>query len=121
MNWFMIRQCPSAIALIGSNVGSTILTTVGMTINGDVRLATKILLEAVEKWSTEAPDPSHPVADSFWAGHRWGQSGLDNLAGTDWPDILRYYLAVQAIKAKCDLDPTVWITDIRYWVDVHAV
>jgi hypothetical protein len=121
MNWYMIQQCTPAKVLIGDNLASTALTTAGTTINSDPALATRILLEATERWSMAGPEPSDPVSGNFWAGQRWGQSGLDNLAGTNWDDIQNYYLAVQAIKAKCDLDPTVWISDVRYSVYVPPV
>jgi hypothetical protein len=121
MNWYMIKRCPSAMPLIGSNPASSVSTGVGKAINSDAMLATKILLEAMKRWPTDAPDPTKPVSNNFWAGHRWGQSGLDNWPDTNWGDIQRYYLSVQAIKAKCDLEATVWTTDVRYWVDVPAV
>ena len=121
MNWYMIRQCASGIALIGNRIGPDVWSNTGPAINADAALATQILLEAMDKWSIDAPDPDNPVSENFWAGHRWGETGLRSLAGTDWNDILRYYRAVKAIEAQCNADPTVWTTSIRYWVDVPPI
>jgi len=120
MNWFMIRQCPTGLALIEDQPAPT-WSSVGTLINADAGLATRLLLEAMEKWSIAAPDPANPVAGNFWAGHRWGETGLMALPETDWPDIARYYRSVQVIKARCERDDEVWSTNVRYWVDVPPV
>jgi hypothetical protein len=52
MNWYMIRQCPSAMAILGSQPASTAWKTVGATINSNPTLATQILLEGMGLWST---------------------------------------------------------------------
>jgi hypothetical protein len=121
MNWYMIRQCSSGIQLIGIQTASVAWQAAGQAINASAPLATQILLEAMQKWSVDAPDPAAPVAGNFWAGHRGGQSGLQNLPGAKWQDIQDYYLAIQAIKAKCDLDATVWTTNVRYGVALAPV
>jgi hypothetical protein len=121
MNWHMIQQCPSAQALIGSRPPSYVWEMVGKRINGDPALATTILLEAMRKWATGPPNPAAPAPGNFWAGHRWGESGLKNLAGTRWSDILEYYCAVQTVKGRCDQDATVWTSAVRYGVQVGRV
>jgi hypothetical protein len=122
MNWDMIQQCPTAMKIIGAEPASTVWNTVGATINSDPALATQLLLEGIGKWSTAAPDPNNPVENNFWAGQRWATTGLTNGASpSQWTDIQTYYLAVQAIKAKCDRDSTVWTSNIRYWVNLPPV
>ena len=121
MDWYMIQQCSAARPIIGDRPASYVWQSAGARINSDPKLATHILLEAMRIWSTEAPNPGSPKAGNFWAGHRWGETGLKNLPGTNWKDILRYYRSVQAIKAKCDADATVWTSIIRYWVEVPPV
>jgi hypothetical protein len=115
MNWGMIRQCPSAIAI---GVDAAI---VGPKINGDPALATQILLEAMQMWSINSPEPNHPVANNFWAGHRQGSTGLNNVDGADWADIQDYYLGVQVLKAKCDGDTEIWTSSVRYYVDIDPI
>lgn len=121
MNWYMIQQCPSAKALFPNQPGSDSWKAAGTKINGDAGLATHILLEAMNKWSMNEPDPNAPVTGNFWAGHRWGESGLNNQMPTDWQDVLNYYLAVKAITDKCDSDSSVWTTNVRYGVNVPNV
>jgi hypothetical protein len=121
MNWYMIQQCPSSQRIIGNRPASFVWRTVGTRINGDPRLATDILMEAMQKWSTAPPNPAAPVAGNFWAGHRWGQDGLTNKRTTNWKDIWAYYDDVLAIKAKCDKDSAVWTTRTRYWVLLKSV
>jgi hypothetical protein len=142
MNWYMICQCPTAARLIAADfvfngssaetngqIGTVALceaNRIGTIINGDAGLATVILREAMGKWSTAAP----MLGDlgNFWAGHRWGESGLRNLpVGNDWPitrmwpDIRLYYRAVQWGKRMCDHDPFVWTTSVRYGALVPPV
>jgi glycosyl hydrolase family 134 len=121
MNWYMIQQCPSAKRIIGNRPPSFVWQNMGTRINNDPQLATEILLQAMKLWSTDLPNPTIPKTGNFWAGHRWGESGLKNLTGTNWNDILRYYQSVQAIKSKCDNDDTVWESDVRYWVNLPPV
>ena len=113
MNFGMIKECQSAA---GADAD-----TLGPTLNSDPALATKILLEAMQIWSTNPPEPNHPVAGNFWAGHRQGSTRLSNAASANWDDIQDYYLAVQVIKAKCDGDATVWDSKIRYYLDVDPI
>lgn len=121
MNWYMIKQCPSARPLIGSPAIASAWQVAGKRINSDPGLATKLLSEAMVLWSTAAPNPSAPTGGNFWAGHRWGESGLKNLPTTDWLDIQTYYHAVLQIKAACDADPNVWTSKVRYYVKVKNV
>src|SRR5262249_35448132 len=102
------------------------LSRVGTMINEDAGIATAILKEAMGKWSTAAPDFGD--LGKFWAGHRWGESGLRNLpAGRDWPitrmwpDIQFYYQSVRWVQCMCDHDPYVWTTPVRYGAIVPAV
>lgn len=108
MNWFMIKQCAPAQRLIGAG-GRAQLPSVwqnaGRSINNDATLATQILLDAMTRWSTAAPVTPGP--GNFWAGHRWGESGLINDPKTNWAQILDYYNAVQAIDAACRNPATV--------------
>jgi hypothetical protein len=113
MNWGMIKQCPSAAGSDAPHLGPAL--------NNDPALATKILLEAMHIWMTNPPEPNHPIANNFWAGHRQGSTGLSNAVGANWDDIQDYYLAVQVIKAKCDGNATVWNSNIRYWLDVDPM
>ena len=115
MNWGMIQKCPSAMA-IGADAAE-----VGPKINADPALATKILLEAMQIWSINPPEPNHPVANNFWAGHRQGSTGLNNGDGVNWDDIQDYYLGVQVLKAKCDGDSDVWTSGVRYYVDIDPI
>jgi glycosyl hydrolase family 134 len=142
MNWYMICQCRTAARLISPDFvfnGSPTETNgqngevalceenrVGTIINADAAIATMILNEAMEKWSTAAP----MLGDlgNFWAGHRWGESGLRNLAAhKDWPitrmwsDIQLYYRSVQWAKCMCDHDPCAWTTAVRYGAIVPPV
>jgi hypothetical protein len=142
MNWFMICQCPTAARLIAPDfvftgtsteangrigeVALCELNRVGTIINGDAGLATAILKEAMARWSIAEPI----VGDlgNFWAGHRWGESGLRNLSphkdwplGRMWPDIQLYYRSVQWAKHMCDHDPRVWTTPVRYGAIVPPV
>ena len=142
MNWYMICQCPTAARLIAPDfafngsptethgrIGELALCEadrVGAIINGDAGVATMILNEAMGKWSTAAP--RFGDLGNFWAGHRWGESGLRNLpVGNDWPitrmwpDIRLYYRAVQWGKRMCDHDPFVWTTSVRYGALVPPV
>jgi hypothetical protein len=122
MNWDMIKECSTATKIIGTQPASAVWNTVGPTINSDPVLATQLLIEGMEKWSTAVPDPNNPVENNFWAGQRWGSTGLTNAASpAQWADIQNYYLAVEAIKAKCDQDSTVWTSNIRYWVYLPRV
>jgi hypothetical protein len=124
MNWFMLQQCPSVIAILGGyqqSCRSDAWAAVGATINSDLQLTTNVLLEALAKWNSDAPIANEPVPGNFWAGHRQGESGLNNPTGAIWGDIIGYYEAVQAIKTQCDADGTVWTSNARYWVDVPAV
>ncbi|HEX6465042.1 MAG TPA: hypothetical protein VFZ98_11325, partial [Vicinamibacterales bacterium] len=82
MNWYMICQCPTAARLItpdfvftgtpteaNGEVGEVALcelNRVGTIINEDVGLATAILKEAMDKWSTGAPNFGD--LGNFWAG-----------------------------------------------------
>jgi hypothetical protein len=78
---------------------------VGHKINVSTSLASEIMIQAMEKWHAEiAPDPRHPTKGNFWAGHRAGWTGLNDPRSADWEDILFYYDAVMAIKAKLDSD-----------------
>jgi|HubBroStandDraft_6_1064221.scaffolds.fasta_scaffold01726_11 hypothetical protein len=113
MNWFMLRQLTTTPAGAHDDVGRTI--------NSDPGLATRILLEAMRKWSINPPEPNHPVANNFWAGHRQGETGLSFPAAANWDDIQDYFLAIQVIKAKCDGNDSVWDTTIRYGLDVDAI
>jgi hypothetical protein len=114
MNWGMISRCASTPRGLPDDVGRQI--------NDDPGLATKILLDAMRLWSTNPPEPNHPIADNFWAGHRWGASGLQNLSPpADWDDIQDYYLAIHVIKAKCDGNDSVWDTTLRYGLDVDPI
>jgi hypothetical protein len=124
MNWFMLQECPSVVAILGSynqNCRSNAWAAVGTKINDDLTLTTKLLLEAMAKWSTDAPIAGDPIAGNFWAGHRWGETGLNNPTAELWNDIIGYYSAVQAIKGRCDTDDTVWTSNVRYYVDVPPV
>ncbi len=117
MNWHMIKQCPSMNMIAGNSAGSCSWRVVGARINGDPKLATQLLMEAMKIWTSAAPNSAAPLGN-FWAGHRWGESGLKGIPPTDWNDVSCYYRSVQAIKQKCDSDPTVWNTTVRYgaWV-----
>ena len=142
MNWYMICQCPSAARLIAPDfafngrpaetngeigeVALCELNRVGTIINADASVATAILKEAMGKWSTAGPNLGD--IGNFWAGHRWGESGLRNLsASQDWPitrmwaDIQLYYDSVQWAKCMCDHDPCVWTTPVRYGAIVPPV
>jgi hypothetical protein len=125
MNWYMIQQLRSATNGTGPypppfNLADA-WAAVGATINNDPTLATIILKEAMATWSTNPPVANQPVADNFWAGHRQGQSGLDNPTNEQWADIIGYYTAVQSIKAACGADADVWTSNVRYWVEVGPV
>lgn len=119
MNWLMIRQCPLAAPLIGGRPPSSCWRQVGARINSDVRLATKLLVEAMGIWSVAIP--TAPVKNNFWAGHRRGAQGLYNLPGVNWTDIGNYVRAIQTIEAQCVADKTVWTSKIRYWVYVDPI
>jgi hypothetical protein len=142
MNWYMICQCPTAARLIapdfafnGTSTEATgrigelalcELNRVGAIINSDASIATAILKEAMGTWSIAAP--SSGDLGNFWAGHRWGESGLRNLPPDKdwplsrmWPDIQLYYRAVQWAKCMCDQDPSVWTTPVRYGAIVPPV
>jgi|SRR5215471_3534744 len=142
MNWYMICQCPTAARLIApdfvfdgtrteingetGDVALCELNRVGTLINEDASVATAILKEAMEKWSTAAP--SFGDLGNFWAGHRWGESGLRSVPAHEdwpisrmWPDIQLYYQSVQWAKCMCDHDPSVWTTPVRYGAIVPPV
>jgi hypothetical protein len=122
MNWLMISQTDTGKSLIEQERASQTLkireakqdfaptdwnveAAVGHRINADTALASRIMLEAMKKWHAEiAPDPRHPAKGNFWAGHRAGWTGLNDPGSADWNDILFYYDAVMAIKAKLDND-----------------
>jgi len=105
-----------------------LLPFVGQKINQSPMLATRILLEAWEEWSTGVPDRH---ANNFWAGHRWGVSGLEHLKAPPgyglslsgfWDDILDYYWSVQATKRCCDANlHEAWNSDARYGGNVVAI
>ena len=121
MNWYMIQQCRSIRPIVANPSLPSAWKTAGARINADNELATTILLEATITWSMDPPNPAAPVPNNFWAGHRWGESGLRNLQGTPWQDIRNYYDAVQAIKDACDKDKDIWENRRRYGVNVKAV
>lgn len=142
MNWYMISKCPTGIALRNSSANLPrfpsaplldktckpqdweIEKKVGKQINDSPKLATQILIEAMRKWSMDAPYPPITHKGNFWAGHRWGQKGIDfymMLNQKDKQDILNYYDAVMFIKNKCDNDPNVWTTKTRYWKFIPAI
>jgi hypothetical protein len=129
MNWYMIERTPLGERLAGlassdpklQKKNSAIQAAVGKLINDDRTLATRILMEAMRKWDISPPDPLHPTKGNFWAGHRWGGSGLSNTSDADWSDIQDYYRSVQEIKFKCDHDPNVWESADRHWHDVPAI
>jgi hypothetical protein len=75
----------------------------------------------MKKWRLERPTETN-TTDNFWAGHRAGEAGFIGKAPKKW-GILGYYLAIQAIKDKCDtLDPKeLWHTDIRYGAPVPPI
>jgi hypothetical protein len=122
MNWTMIRQTDTGKSLIEkewahqtqeirgtkqdfSPTDWSVEVAVGHKINADTAIATTIMVEAMEMWHAEiAPDPRHPTKGNFWAGHRAGWTGLNNPGSADWNDILDYYDAVMAIKARLDSD-----------------
>jgi hypothetical protein len=113
MNWFMLKQLTTTPVGVPDDVGRRI--------NTDPALATQILLEAMRRWSINPPEPNHPVANNFWAGHRQGETGLSYPTAANWDDIQDYYLAIQVIKAKCDGNDSVWDTPIRYGLDVDPI
>jgi hypothetical protein len=121
MNWYMIQMCQSAKTIIGNRPPGFAWQSIGIRINNDVKLATQILTEAMHKWSTAAPNPAKPVAQNFWAGHRWGSDGLNAAPHAKWNDILQYFHAVQTIKQACDGDVSVWTSNIRYYLYVPPV
>jgi hypothetical protein len=122
MNWLMIRQTEKGKSLIkeeleiqtkaihdrGQDFAPTdwnVEAAVGHKINASTSLASEIMVQAMQKWHAEiAPDPRHPAKGNFWAGHRAGWTGLNDPGSADWEDILFYYDAVMAIKAKLDND-----------------
>ena len=126
MNWGMIRRCPWASGQTGGFLTTAIRNMLGMRINKDPGLATRILLEAWTIW--DLAEPAEGIEGNFWAGHRGGQRGLEGrpcvpagLPGGGWEGILEYYSAVQAIKRACDLDPAVWSSRVRYYIFVPPI
>jgi len=114
MNWYMIQRCPVILFNAGWWSMESVKIQIGERINNDPGLATRILIDAMKKWS---PDFPHKSKNNFWAGHRWGESGIKGIPPTDWPDILDYYNTVKEIQAKCDSDHHVWESDVRYYSD----
>lgn len=136
MNWYMISQTPAAKNQIGNRnpEDESVWREVGTTINGSPMLATQILIEATRGGyqSNSAPpwDMSMPGGniDNFWAGQRWGQSGLHNhdygiepdrmksarLPAETWDDIRKYYQKVKYVQWMCNQDPNVWNSPVRY-------
>jgi hypothetical protein len=124
MNWLMIRQTEWGKMLIEleterqtqkirenkQNFAPTawnVEAAVGDKINKSTDIASVILQQAMEMWHAEIPpEPDHPTKGNFWAGHRAGWTGLNNPGAADWDDIVFYYNAVMAIKAKLDSDKT---------------
>ena len=141
MNWLMISQTEKGKSMIkeerdrqakevhdnGQGVAPTdwnIESAVGHQINASTAIATEIMVEAMKKWHAEiAPDPSHPIKGNFWAGHRAGWTGLNDPGAADWDDILFYYDAVMAIKARLDNDNEGKLTtgSSRIGVKVHNI
>lgn len=110
MNWYMIKQTPTGMNLIKNahkeyRGNEEVEIYVGRMINADPKIATRILQEAMSKWSTEVPNPELPPEkrkDNFWAGQRRGSTGLDGEG--NWYDILDYYDSVMKIKKRIDQD-----------------
>ena len=128
MNWYMIRQTASGVALEGmvrssySNLSpDDVADRAGEIINRDLALATQIIVEAWHKWGHAEPDRGNPETSKFWAGQRWGQTGLLEDAYGHFTDVHRYYSGVKKIKDACAKDPQIWTNDLRYWSEVPAI
>ncbi|MGA8087136.1 MAG: hypothetical protein WCA10_07510 [Terracidiphilus sp.] len=139
MNWLMIRQTPTGESLIereqrilakeirrnGEEFAPTdwsVEAAVGRLINSSTALATRIMVEAMDKWHAEnPPDPKHPTPGNFWAGHRAGSTGLNDPGSADWNDILDYYLAVMAIRARLDNDKEGTLTNGPLRIGVNVI
>jgi hypothetical protein len=139
MNWLMISQTETGKKLIKQERARqareihkakqdfaptdwNVEAAVGGKINADTALATRIMLEAMDKWHAEIPpDPTRPKPGNFWAGHRAGWTGLNSPASADWDDILFYYDAVMAIKGQLDSDKEGKLTGGRSRIGVDVI
>lgn len=135
MNWYMIKQCESAKSRAKSldidvNARNAWIP-VGQEINNDPGLATQILIEAMSKWSTVKPaypELKDKEVGNFWAGHRFGSSGLNDEPPPGMSlaemrkSILNYYDAIWIIRAYIESDrDKAWNTPLRYGEDVPNI
>jgi hypothetical protein len=139
MNWLMIKQTEIGKSEIEKERAKqakkihkakgdfaptdwSVEAAVGDKINKSTDLATRIMLEAMDKWHAEIPpDPIHPAAGNFWAGHRAGWTGLNSPGSADWDDIRFYYDAVMAIKEQLGSDRKGKLTRGRTRIGVEVI
>ncbi|KAE8382474.1 hypothetical protein BDV26DRAFT_278037 [Aspergillus bertholletiae] len=102
-NWYMLRN--SASEFLGQSVADV---SNGAILNSDLGKDIKARHDGENKFGF----------DVWFAGHRNGQSGVEN-PNTD--DIKRYRDAVQWIKSQIESDKKYESDDTRFWVDVTAI
>ncbi|CRG85396.1 hypothetical protein PISL3812_02470 [Talaromyces islandicus] len=102
-NWFMLRTSTSEF-----NGESTADYNDGAVLNSGL----------AEDITTRHESQSHYGYDVWFAGHRDGESGVQN-PSTD--DINRYKSAVEWIQEQLESSSTYLTDDTRFWVDVTAI
>jgi hypothetical protein len=133
MNWYMIQRTKTGAELLETaRANHPTLTDDGLSKAAGLYLddpedlkglqkATQVIIEAWEKWGHDAPDGNNLKKSAFWAGHRWGGSGLLDKTYSHFQDVLAYYKGVERIKRCCDANQNVWANSVRYWADVSNV
>ncbi|KAL4745493.1 hypothetical protein BDW72DRAFT_208161 [Aspergillus terricola var. indicus] len=102
-NWYMLRH--SASDFLGQTVDQV---KNGAILNSDLGKDVQARHEGEEHFGYE----------TWFAGHRNGESGVQN-PGTD--DIKAYIDAVVWIQQQIESDKKYQSDDTRFWVDVHAI
>jgi hypothetical protein len=133
MNWYMIQRTKTGAELLKtaraehpSLTDDALSKAAGSYLDNVKELeglqkATQVIIEAWEKWGHDAPDGNNLKKSAFWAGHRWGGSGLLDKTYSHFQDVLAYYKGVERIKRCCDADRDVWTNSVRYYAAVSAV
>jgi hypothetical protein len=102
-NWYMIRQAVSQYSGYEANEWNA-----GDALNSDLSWDIQVRHAAQSKWGE----------DTWFAGHRNGQTGLSN---PNTQDIANYRTAVYWIQTQINSSSTYLSDDTRFWVSVPAI
>ena len=102
-NWFMIRTSVTQYSNLTAGDYNT-----GADLNGDLNWDIQVIHASQQTYGI----------DTWFAGHRDGQSGISN---PDTTDIKNYKAAVYWIRDQINSDPKYLTDDTRFWVQVQAI